>query len=52
LLANSFEDLAGWAEYLVVTQRPSPELARKIQESGLPVFDLARGLSDSQRPSR
>jgi GDP-mannose 6-dehydrogenase len=52
LLANGFEDLVGWAEYLVVTQPPSPELARKIQESGLPVLDLARGLSNSQRPSR
>ena len=45
LLTNCFEELAGWAEHLVVTQRPSPELARKIQESGLPVFDLARGLN-------
>jgi GDP-mannose 6-dehydrogenase len=43
LLTNRFEELAGWAEHLVVTQRPSPELARKIQGSGLPVFDLARG---------
>jgi GDP-mannose 6-dehydrogenase len=46
LLTNCFEDLAGWAEQLVVTQRPSNELARKIQESGLPVFDVARGLSE------
>ncbi len=44
LLTDSFEDLAGWAQHLVVTQRQSPELARKIQESGLPVLDLARGL--------
>ncbi len=42
LLTDSFEDLAGWAEHLIVTQRQSPELARKIQESGLPVLDLAR----------
>ncbi len=52
MLTNGFEDLAGWAEHLVVTQRPSPELARKIRQSGLPVFDLARSLSDSQGPDR
>ncbi len=44
LLTDSFEDLAGWAEHLIVTQRQSPELARKIQGSGLPVLDLARAL--------
>jgi GDP-mannose 6-dehydrogenase len=46
LLTNDFEDLAGWSEQLVLTQRPSPELMRKIRESGLPVFDLAGALSD------
>jgi hypothetical protein len=44
LLIDSFEELAGWAEHLIVTQRQSPEVARKIRESGLPVFDLARDL--------
>lgn len=45
LLTGSFEDLAAWAERLVVTQRPSAELARQIRATGLPVLDLARGLS-------
>jgi GDP-mannose 6-dehydrogenase len=44
LLAGSFEELASWAEHLVVTQKPSPDLARMIQSSGLPILDLARGL--------
>jgi GDP-mannose 6-dehydrogenase len=45
LLTGSFEELAGSAEHLVVTQRPSPELAAEIRRSGKPVLDLARGLS-------
>lgn len=44
LLTGSFEELAGWAERLVVTQRPSPALAQQIRATALPVVDLARGL--------
>lgn len=44
LLTPSFEELAGWAERLVVTQRPSADLARQIRATGLPVLDVARGL--------
>ena len=44
-LLVSFEELAGWADYLVLTQRPSAELAAKIHASSKPVADLARGLS-------
>lgn len=44
LLAGGFEELAAWAQHLVVTQKPSPELAKMIRASGLPVLDVARGL--------
>ena len=45
LLTGGFEELTGWAEHLVVTQKPSAELAQQIRASGLPVLDVARGLS-------
>jgi GDP-mannose 6-dehydrogenase len=44
LLTSGIDELTGWAHHLVVTQRPSPELAAKIRSSGRPVLDLARGL--------
>jgi GDP-mannose 6-dehydrogenase len=42
LLTGGFDELADWADHLVVTQRPSLELAAKIRSSGKPVLDLAR----------
>jgi GDP-mannose 6-dehydrogenase len=45
LLLGSFEELASWADRLVLTQRPSADLAAKIRATGKPVLDLARGLS-------
>jgi GDP-mannose 6-dehydrogenase len=44
LLTTGFEQLGGWAQHLVITQKPSPELASQIRATGLPVLDLARGL--------
>lgn len=44
LLTGSFDEMAGWAEHLVVTQRPAADLAAKIRASGKPVVDVARGL--------
>jgi GDP-mannose 6-dehydrogenase len=40
LLDNTLDDLLKWASYLVVTQKPSTEIARQIAASGLPVLDL------------
>jgi GDP-mannose 6-dehydrogenase len=40
LLQPSIGDLLGWAEHLVVAQKPSAELATAIRDSGLPVLDL------------
>jgi GDP-mannose 6-dehydrogenase len=45
LLTPDFDALAAWADHLVITQRPSPQLAAKIHSSGKPVLDLARGLT-------
>lgn len=44
LLTGGFDELAGWADHLVLTQRPSNDLAAQIRASGKPVLDLARGL--------
>ncbi|MGH9559696.1 MAG: nucleotide sugar dehydrogenase, partial [Bryobacteraceae bacterium] len=46
LLTAGFDELTGWAERLIVTQKPSAELAAQIRSSGLPVLDVARGMSD------
>ncbi len=40
LLDPSIESLLGWAEHLVLAQKPSGELAARIRESGTPVLDL------------
>jgi GDP-mannose 6-dehydrogenase len=45
LLTGGFGELRGWAQHLVLTQKPSRELAEEIRASGLPVLDLARGLN-------
>jgi GDP-mannose 6-dehydrogenase len=45
LLTGSFDELASWSDRLLITQRPSPELAAKIRGSGKPVLDLARALN-------
>ncbi len=47
VLTSSFEELAAWADpggALVITQKPSADLARQIKASGLAVLDVARGL--------
>ncbi len=40
LLDASLDELLGWAEYLVIAQKPSEEMAARIRESGAPVVDL------------
>jgi GDP-mannose 6-dehydrogenase len=37
------EDLLGWADQLVIAQKPAPEFADQIARSGLPVLDLTAG---------
>jgi len=45
LLTSNFEELTGWAQHLVLTQRPSRPWAAEIRGAGKPVLDLARGLA-------
>ncbi len=40
LLDPSLDDLLGWAQHLVVTQVPSPDMNSRIGRSGLPVLHL------------
>jgi GDP-mannose 6-dehydrogenase len=41
LLAGKLDTVLAWADQLVVTQKPSAALLESIQNSGLPVLDLA-----------
>jgi GDP-mannose 6-dehydrogenase len=40
LLDRRFEDTLGWAEHLVVAQKPAPQYVEQMRQSGLPVLDL------------
>jgi GDP-mannose 6-dehydrogenase len=40
LLDSRLEETLGWAQYLVVAQKQSAEIATRIRASGLPVIDL------------
>ncbi|MBV9504186.1 MAG: UDP-glucose/GDP-mannose dehydrogenase family protein [Acidobacteriia bacterium] len=40
LFDASLEQLLGWADHLVIAQKPSSEFAAQISSSGLPVTDL------------
>jgi GDP-mannose 6-dehydrogenase len=44
LMDRRLEDLLGWAESVVITQRPSAEHADEIRRSGLALVDLAAAL--------
>jgi GDP-mannose 6-dehydrogenase len=41
LLAGKLDTVLAWADQLVVTQKPSAALLASIQDSGLPILDLA-----------
>jgi GDP-mannose 6-dehydrogenase len=42
-LMTGFDEVLGWSNLLVVAQKQSPEIARRIEESGIPVLDLVSG---------
>jgi GDP-mannose 6-dehydrogenase len=42
LMVGSLEELLGWADGLVVAQKPSAEVAGKVRGSGLVVVDLVK----------
>jgi len=44
-LAGSLEEMLGWARYVVLTQKPSPDAARRIRSSGLPIIDLVNAVA-------
>jgi GDP-mannose 6-dehydrogenase len=41
LLVSDLDEIKSWADHVVVTQRPSAEVAAKLRAMGLPVVDLA-----------
>lgn len=40
LMDDTLEKLLGWAQHVVVAQKPAPQLREIIRNSGLPVLDL------------
>jgi GDP-mannose 6-dehydrogenase len=40
LLDRRIEDTIGWAEHLVIAQKPSPETLESVGRSGLPITNL------------
>jgi GDP-mannose 6-dehydrogenase len=48
VLEPSLKNLLAWASHVVLTQNPAPGEAAQIQQSGLPILDLAGG---SAKPS-
>jgi GDP-mannose 6-dehydrogenase len=48
LFDSSLEKMLEWADYVVIAQKPSPECARLIASSGLPVMDLVRTIPSPQ----
>jgi GDP-mannose 6-dehydrogenase len=45
LLDSDLDTLLGWADYLVVAQKPNETIARRLHESRLPVLDLMGSLA-------
>ncbi len=41
LLDTTVDSMLGWAQHVVITQKPPAEMAQCIRKSGLPVLDLA-----------
>jgi GDP-mannose 6-dehydrogenase len=52
LLVSSPTDVTGWADYLVVTQKPSAAMLEAVESSGLPVLDVAGALPVNKREFR
>ena len=42
LMVGGLEDMLGWADHIVIAQKPSTALAEVIRASGKPVIDLVR----------
>jgi GDP-mannose 6-dehydrogenase len=40
LLQSSLDNVIHWADHLIVAQKPTTEMAKQIEASGLPVLDL------------
>jgi GDP-mannose 6-dehydrogenase len=49
LLAQGLDDLVSWSECLVLAQKPSPEMRRIIEDSGITVMDVVRSESGRVR---
>ena len=45
LMAKDVDGILGWADQIVLAQKPSPEAAERIRSSGLPVLDLVCALA-------
>jgi GDP-mannose 6-dehydrogenase len=51
LLDGSLDDTLGWAQHLVVAQKPSARFAEAIRTSGIPVLDLVGAFAEDRPES-
>ena len=40
LMASNLDEVLGWADQIVLAQKPAPETAERLRQSGLPILDL------------
>jgi GDP-mannose 6-dehydrogenase len=52
LLVSSPTEVTGWADHLVITQKPSAAMLEAVESSGLPVLDVAGALAPNKREFR
>jgi GDP-mannose 6-dehydrogenase len=45
LMQPGLEAVLEWADHVVIAQKPSADVARRVRESGLPVLDLVKAYS-------
>ena len=50
LLDSSLDQTLQWADHLVIAQKPSPEMATRLQAANLPVTDLVASTLHYLRP--
>ena len=51
LLDAGLDEMLGWADYLLLAQKPPAAAAEQIRRSGLPVLDLTAAIAAARQPA-
>ena len=51
LMQTSVDGVLGWADHLIVAQKPSPQLAARVRAFGLPVLDIVHSTDNWAVPA-